>query len=217
MSTETYIPDNLFSGGVLGVPTDEGTLEMLQDLTRGTVLGKILRAIGAAAADPGNTGEGTIGGVALGPKSKVGTYTAVCISAAAPSKFSVVDPDGIRLADAEAEAAYAGPIAFEINAYGDPFALGDTFTVAVGAGSGQLKIADSDGVDGTEDFYAILAEDTDATAAATVCPVYLGGEFNESALTFHGTDDADTWREQARDLGFLFRANIAAPDPATLA
>jgi len=209
-SSESFIYDNLRGGSALPLVTDAGTLQLLQDLTRGAVLGRVLRALGDALADSGNTGEGTIDDVALGAKSKVGIYTITCVAAGPPAVFSVVDPDGNRLADAEAEVAYAGPIAFLIEAYGVAFAVGDVFTVEIEAGSGELVLADSDAVDGSEDIYAILAETTDASLEAKVCPIYLGGEFNETACTFAAGDDADTFRDQARDLGILFRTNIAA-------
>jgi len=212
-STESFTADNLFGGAVLPVPSNGETLELLQNLIRGTVLGKVLRIIGAATADPGNTGEGTIAGEALGPKSKIGTYVLTCLAASAlpggVTNFSVVDPDGIRLADAVSDAPYTGPIEFEITTYGTDFAAGDLFTVAVEAGSREVKLADTANVDGTEDIYGVLAEDTDASLAAAACPVYLGGEFSEAALTFAPGDSADDFRDQARDLGILFRTNVA--------
>ncbi|MBM4320213.1 MAG: hypothetical protein FJ125_09685, partial [Deltaproteobacteria bacterium] len=191
--TEKFIPDKLFAGGVLDVPAGSGTLVRGQNLARGSVLGRVLRALGAAAADPGNAGEGSIDDVALGPKSKVGLYVIECIAAGPPAVFAVLDPDGHRLADAVAGVPYAGQIAFEILPYGDPFDEGDKFTVEVEAGSKQLKLATSQGTDGTEELHGVLADDTDATAAAVPCALYLGGEFNAAALTFAEGDDADTW------------------------
>lgn len=207
MSTETYSPDNLFGGAVLPVPSSGETLELGQNLTRGAVLGKVKRAIGLAEADRTNTGEGTISGEALGPHSKIGTYRIICIAAGPPAVFQVVDPDGYRLADAEAEVAYDGPIAFLIEAYGTAFALDDVFTVEVEEGSREVKLADKDAVDGSEDLYGILAEDTDASLAAAACPVYTGGEFSEAALTFATGEDADDYRYEGEPLGILFRAN----------
>jgi len=214
--TEKFIPDKLFAGSVLGVPTGSGTLMKGQDLPRGAVLGRVLRALGEAAADAGNAGEGSIDDVALGRGSKVGTYVIECIAAGPPAVFAVLDPDGHRLADAVAGVPYAGQIAFEISPYGDPFDEGDRFTVEVEAGSEQLKQAPSRGTDGTEVLHGVLADDTDATVAATPCALYLGGEFNGHALTFAPGDTAETWADQARPLGFLFRSNVAAPDPDSL-
>jgi hypothetical protein len=214
--TEKFIPDKIFAGGVLDVPTGSGTLARGQNLARGSVLGRVLRGLGEAAADPGNAGEGSIDDVALGRGSKVGSYVIECIAAGPPAVFAVLDPDGHRLADAVAGVPYAGQIAFEITPYGDPFDEGDRFTVEVEAGSKQLKLATSLGTVGTEELHGVLADNTDATDAAVPCALYLGGEFNAAALTFAEGDDADTWADQARPLGFLFRSNVAAPDPDDL-
>ena len=211
--TESYVPDNIFSGAVLPVPTGAGTLERGQSLTRGTVVARVLRALGDASPDPGNAGEGSIDDVALGKGSKVGTYQIECIAAGPPAVFSVLDPDGVRLADAIADTPYGGQIAFEITAYGDAFDEGDRFTVEVEEGSGELKLGTIEGTDGTETLHGVLADDTDATDEATVCAVYLGGELNSDALTFAEGDTAATWADQARALGFLFRSNVSAPDP----
>jgi len=214
--TETYIPDNLRAGGVLPVPTGAGTLERGQNLARGTVVARVLRALGAASADPGNAGEGSIDDVALGEGSKVGTYVIECIAAGPPAVFSVLDPDGVRLADALADTPYDGKIAFEVSAYGDAFDEGDRFTVEVDEGSKELKLATSAGTDGTEELHGVLTDDVDASLEAKVCVVYLGGEFNSDALTFADGDTAATWADQARALGFLFRSNVSAPDPGDL-
>ena len=211
--TERFIPENLFAGGVLDVPTGPGILAHGQNLVRGTVVGRVLRALGAASPDPGNTGEGSIGSLALGPKSKVGTYAVECLEAGPPAVFAVHDPDGVRLVDAVAGVPYAGQLAFTITASGAAFAVGDKFTVAVEAGSKELKLATSEGTDGTEALFGILAASVDASSEAKVCPVYLGGEFNAAALTFAAGDDADAWEDQARALNFLLRTNIPAPDP----
>jgi len=212
-STETFTPDSLIGGAVLPFPTKGETLEVGQDLIRGTVLGKVLRVIGDADPDAGNTGEGTIAGAALGAHAKIGTYRAVCIDVGLPAVFAVFDPDGVRLEDATAGVAYAGQVEFEITAYGTAFAVDDLFTIAVDAGSGEVKLADTDNIDGTEAIYGILAEDTDASLAATECPVYLGGEFSEDALTFASGDTADDFRDAAREIGILFRTNVS-PDEA---
>ena len=211
--TEKFIPERLFSGGVLDVPTGPGTLAHGQNLARGTVVARVLRALGAAAPDPGNTGEGSIADVALGRGSKVGQYLLACLAAGPPAVFAVLDPDGVRLADAVAGVPYSGQLAFTITASGAAFAVGDEFTVAVEAGSRELKLATSEGTDGTETLFGILATAADATAAPVPCAVYLGGEFNAAALTFATGDDADTWADQARALNFLLRTNIPAPDP----
>lgn len=63
---------------------------------------------------------------------------------------------------------------------------------------------------GAENVYAILAEDVDATDADKKAPAYFTGEFNEAALTFGGTDDADDHRDAAKAIGIFFKTNIPA-------
>lgn len=71
-----------------------------------------------------------------------------------------------------------------------------------------------DPADGSEDVYAILAEDTDTGDTGGGDPIpapgYFTGEFNENALTFGGTDTADTHRDAARALGIFFKENVPA-------
>lgn len=101
--------------------------------------------------------------------------------------------------------------------------VADEVTIASGAGvvtrgtvlgkitaSGLSKAVDSTQTDGSEEVYAILAETVDATSADTKAPAYFTGEYNEAALTFGGSDDADTHRDAARGLGIFFKTNISA-------
>lgn len=76
----------------------------------------------------------------------------------------------------------------------------------------KCVIVDSaaDPADGSENIYAVLAETVDATSADAKAPAYFTGEYNENALTFGGTDDADTHRDAARALGIFFKTNISA-------
>ena len=207
--SETFAYDNLFAGSQRDIVNRIATVALAQSLSRGDLVGRILRAIGAAAADPGNTGEGTIDDEALGAKAVVGTYTATCVDIGTPAIFEVVDPNGLRLEDAYAEEAYDGPVAFLIEAYGTAFAVGDVFTVVVGAGSLQVIEADLGGLDGSAEPYGIMAEDVDATAAATRTTVYTEGEFSEDNVGYAAGEDADDWRELCAAKGIYLRATTA--------
>ena len=67
--------------------------------------------------------------------------------------------------------------------------------------SGKLAPVDKDAEDGSENPYAVLAEDVDATSADAVAPLYLSGHFNAAALSFaDGTVAADV-ADKARELG----------------
>lgn len=76
--------------------------------------------------------------------------------------------------------------------------------------TGEATIVNSTATDGSQTSYAILAEDVDATAAAKSAAVYLTGEFNENALTFGGTDTADTHRVALRKIGIFLKTNQEA-------
>ena len=56
----------------------------------------------------------------------------------------------------------------------------------------------------------ILAHDVDTTGADGEAIVYYAGEFNEAALTWAGTDDADTHRDALRPLGIYLTTNLGA-------
>jgi len=57
---------------------------------------------------------------------------------------------------------------------------------------------------------AVLATDVDASAGDAVGPLFLAGEFNENALTFGGTDTADTHRDALRDLSIFLKKSVPA-------
>lgn len=200
---ETFTQDNLIAGVQHKVTeTVKDILSGEGALVRGTVLGPVDVAIGAFAADVGNTGNGVGSGEALaaGGPAKVGTYTITCFSAVTNSGvFAVVDPDGINIGIAVVGTAFVGGgITFTIADGAADFIVGDFFTLVVSAGSGKLKKATLAATDGSNKVYGVLAEDVDATAADAEAVVYLTGEFNEDALTFGtGLTKANT-KEEAR-------------------
>ena len=210
--SETYTPDNLFAGDVLPQPVVPGTLASGQDLDRGALVGKILRALGGALVVAGGSGDGTITNAAMGAKAQIGLYTLTAITVSAPdaSVFSVHAPNGERLADAVAGTTYdTEHIGCDLTNGDTDFVAGDSFTVEIEDGSGSLAQADSTAVDGTELLFGVLADDCDASLADVVCEVYEGGEFNDAALGYAGSDDADTWADQGRALGIIIRENVA--------
>ncbi|MBP1924600.1 hypothetical protein J2Z76_000453 [Sedimentibacter acidaminivorans] len=74
--------------------------------------------------------------------------------------------------------------------------------------SGKIKAVDSAAVDGSKDPYGILADDVAADGDPAV--LYLTGEFNEDAITFGGTDTADTHRLALRNIGIFLKQNQKA-------
>ncbi len=117
--SETYTPANLFAGSSMPIVSGKMTLASGQNLSLGSVLGKVTKAIGSVVTGT-NNGDGEVTGVALGAEAKIGSYALVCT--AAPSEasandavFAVYAPDGSRLEDAVQGVAYAnGHLEFTI-------------------------------------------------------------------------------------------------------
>lgn len=84
--------------------------------------------------------------------------------------------------------------------------------------SGLCTLVDSTAVDGSQTAKYILSEEVDATAADAPGIAYRQGKFNEAALTFGGTDTADTHRAALEARGtFLDTISYAPDSPASFA
>ena len=205
----SFVPDNLIVDGSVPILTKAVKLDAGQGtLTRGTVLGKITKAVGEIVG-PG-TAKGTIGTVVLGKGVKLGTYKLICTTATGSgvkAVFKAIDPEGIRLDDAVADTAYSGPISFTITE-ASGFALGDTFVIPVIAASGKYKAVNSANTDGSENADCILADDVDTTESV-VAVAYTSGHFNRKALVFGGSDTADTHEARLRELGIFLSDNVS--------
>ena len=191
---ETSKIDTLFAGNF---PVHTGSVTLLAgegSLLRGAVLGKVTKGAATIAAGA-NTGNGVAGAVTLLSKAIVGVYTLTCIAATANAgTFRVLDPNGNRLADLTVAAAYNnGHFSVTIAAGATDFAVGDSFTVTIDAGSGKYRLVNSANTDGSNVAEAVLAEDkTVGTSDVTNVPIYETGDFNSAALTFGGTDTYTT-------------------------
>ena len=108
-------------------------------------------------ADPADTGDGTVTGAAFGRATVLGAYTLTCIAAAANGgTFSVVAPDGNRLADAEVGVAYANDhLAFTINDGAADFVVGDAFTITAAEGDLKVGPVDPAATDGSQRFAGV--------------------------------------------------------------
>lgn len=80
--------------------------------------------------------------------------------------------------------------------------------------SGKYVIVDSTNADGSQNPIAILAEDCDASAADTTAVVFLSGAFNQSHVTFGGTDTADTHRAALRALNIYLKKSTTTSGTA---
>lgn len=210
--TETFTPDKLLAGDYPAV-TDIITILSGQNLVRGALLGKVTIGAATGAAVAGNTGDGTITAApTVSGAAKVGVYRAICIEPATNlGKFTVEDPDGITVGVATVGTEFVGGgLTFTIADGSTDFASGDSFTITVAAGSGKYKLCDSTNTDGSQAPLTILAEDCDASGGDAQAVTYLSGAFNESAVTFGGTDTADTHRAALRDLNIYLKKSVAA-------
>jgi len=70
---------------------------------------------------------------------------------------------------------------------------------------GKVVIVDSGNVDGSENPFAVLSEDVDASAADKVGAAFITGEFDSSKMVFGGTDTVATHLVAARNLSIFFK------------
>ena len=75
--------------------------------------------------------------------------------------------------------------------------------------SSKLNLSLSAAVDGSEVPYAILAEDTDATAAdVSETPIYLAGAFNSNALTIGTAHTVASIKDGLRAIGIWLKEQV---------
>lgn len=141
---------------------EQVTVAQNETLVMGEVVGKVTKSTPTTGTKAdGATGGGNCTAVTAGAKALVGTYTLECTAVADASAgtgaiFQVKNPEGVILPPAEADVAYTNDqLNFTINTAGAAYIVGDIFTVAVAAGSGQIKAIAFDAVDGTQDAYGI--------------------------------------------------------------
>jgi len=73
-------------------------------------------------------------------------------------------------------------------------------------GSGKLNLSLSAAADGSQTPFAILAHDTDATAADNnSTPLYLTGDFNDNAITLGAGHTAASVKDALRDRGIFLK------------
>jgi head decoration protein D len=195
---ETHTPDNLKAGAFPQVGASGTIVSGAGSLPRGRVLGKItagtVPSTGTLVA--GGAADGTLTVVTGGVKTKPGIYTAICVEAVTNGGvFNILDPDGVFVTTVMIVAGAGGTGIFvtpqlngTITDGANDFELGDYFTVTVPAGSGKLTSVDSTAIDGSAAPVAVLLEAKDATAADKVAPTALTGEFDDSVLTYGGSD-----------------------------
>ena len=165
---------------------DQGILISGQGpLQAATVLGKITTSTAApvAAANAGNTGNGTCGAVTESAGAKVGAYSLLFNTA---TEYTVYDPNGAEVGKGNTGVAFAaGGLAFTITAGGVAMVAGDGFTITVVAGSGKYTQLAPAAADGSQIAAGILWGLTDASAGDTACTVVTtAAEVNAAELIY---------------------------------
>lgn len=185
------------------------TLLSGQNLSRGAVLGKITVAGATSAAKSGgNTGNGTLtmdGTTPVKAGAKVGVYKVrFTIAATNNGTFIVTDPDGMQIGTivmAAGAGAFDDDLKFAIADGSTDFVVGDGFDITVAAGSGKYVASLAAAVDGSQVPDAILAEDTDASAADKSTVAYFRGDFATGKLTIGTGHTAASIKEGLRVKG----------------
>lgn len=164
---------------------EEVTVLAAQNLEIAAVLGKITAGTVPTTGTAGgtNTGNGTCTGVTGGVNVQVGTYTLTCIQAVANGGvFQVANPNSeiIGICAINPGAGQTGvftsdEINFTLTDAGTDFVYGDTFTIAVPAGGGQVRAINLSGVDGSANAYGILYDAVDASASGQYTRTYTSG------------------------------------------
>jgi len=173
----------------------------------GTVMGRQAGGAPAAAvAGAGNTGNGTVSAPAAAVGIQVGTYF---IEFSAATKFNVFDPAGKLVGEGATGVAFANQIGFTITAGGTAFADGDSFTVAVAAGSGKVVPLNLAATDGSAVAIGIVARQVTVPSGADVPAVLLErlATVDSSNLIWPG---GITTQQQATALAQLAQAFIIA-------
>jgi hypothetical protein len=121
-------------------------------------------APGSATANSGNTGNGTVGAITAKTGAQAGTYSVEFIAA---TKFNLYDPAGKFVGEGATGTAFSNQIGFTITAGGTAFAVGDGFTIAVAAGSGNVTPLNVSAVDGSAVAMGVVIKPQSVPAAAS--------------------------------------------------
>ncbi len=125
----------------------------------GVIMGRTSAGAAVAAANAGNTGNGTISAVTDQLGVQLGVYQVEFIAA---TKFNVIDPVGNHLAEGSTGVAFSNQIGFTITAGGTAFVAGDGFniTVAANANSGKVVPLNLAATDGSQNPVGVLVRQT---------------------------------------------------------
>lgn len=210
VQAQVYSPDQLISDARSLVT--QPVLLASGDLKRGTVLGQQTENPVQVISGAGNTGDGVIGSITLGPAIKTGGYQLI---ATAITKFNVTSPAGDVLGVATVGTPFVhAEIALTITAGGVAFKVADSFTLNVFDAVGTYVECVRTATDGSQYPLAILVDDADATSGPVTAGAYLSGEFNAARLIYGATWSLPALVSAMRPYGLFAKSSISAASPS---
>ena len=210
VQAQVYSPDQLISDARSLVT--QPVLLASGDLKRGTVLGQQTENPVQVVSGAGNTGDGVIGSITLGPAIKTGGYQLI---ATAITKFNVISPAGDVLGVATTGTAFVhAEITLTITAGGVAFKVADSFTLNVFDAVGTYVECVRTATDGSQFPLAILVDDADATSGPVTAGAYLSGEFNAARLIYGATWSLPALVSAMRPYGLFAKSSISAASPS---
>jgi len=210
VQAQVYSPDQLISDARSLVT--QPVLLASGDLKRGTVLGQQTENPVQVVSGAGNTGDGVIGSITLGPAIKTGGYQ---LTATAVTKFNVISPTGDVLGVATVGTPFVhAEITLTITAGGVAFKAADSFTLNVFDAVGTYVECVRTATDGSQFPLAILVDDADATSGPVTAGAYLSGEFNAARLIYGATWSLPALVSAMRPYGLFAKSSISAASPS---
>ena len=210
VQAQVYSPDQLISDARSLVT--QPVLLASGDLKRGTVLGQQTENPVQVVSGAGNTGDGVIGSITLGPAIKTGGYQLI---ATAITKFNVISPAGDVLGVATTGTPFVhAEITLTITAGGVAFKVADSFTLNVFDAVGTYVECVRTATDGSQFPLAILVDDADATSGPVTAGAYLSGEFNAARLIYGATWSLPALVSAMRPYGLFAKSSISAASPS---
>jgi hypothetical protein len=152
-------------------------------LVPGQVLGRVFTAVVAKVSGTGN-GNAAAASVTFGRDAQPGVYTLTCTAASTDAgTFSVVAPDGTRLADLTVASAYTSThINLTIPDGSTDWGAGAIITVTLTA---KVKPYTAGATDGSQTAIGILGDGVDASSADQMRPKHndnCAGHIQRNAL-----------------------------------
>lgn len=210
VQAQVYSPDQLISDARSLVT--QPVLLASGDLKRGTVLGQQTENPVQVVSGAGNTGDGVIGSITLGPAIKTGGYQ---LTATANTKFNVTSPAGDVLGVATVGTPFVhAEITLTITAGSVAFKAADSFTLNVFDAVGMYVECVRTATDGSQFPLAILVDDADATGGPVTAGAYLSGEFNAARLIYGATWSLPALVSAMRPYGLFAKSSISAASPS---